>query len=465
MQLARALILVATTSATGGPFARRARPLVIGRRLAIQASLPAWIPWSAGASSSGGAPQPQPSSSPRATNEVLGTNGGMQLVRLGGSDVAVSRMGMGTQRWGSADFNAPDEALCHRLLDVATSSGVNLVDTAEQYPIPSDARSGRGEGSTEAIIGRWIAKSKSHRAKLVIASKITGGARISRENILADFDGTLRRLQTDYLDSYLLHWPARYTPQANWGQSLAYDASKERQPYYRSFCSFDEIAATMGELVAAGKLRSYGMCNDNAVGLCMTAGSARALGVAPPAVMQGDFSIINRRSDENGLAEASSPLHANAGFLAYNVLAGGVLTGKYLAEPAAVDVRGSPYSRAPRGRMDDESWGRTLYRYRSGPADAATREYARLAARYGLSLTELALRWCRHRPFVTSSLVGVTSVAQFEENLRALEKGPLSGELQWEIDRVHMRNRLPIFSSDRVGKDWDGEGEIGETIP
>jgi aryl-alcohol dehydrogenase-like predicted oxidoreductase len=239
----------------------------------------------------------------------------------------------------------------------------------------------------------------------------------------------------------------------------------ESAPYYRDFASFDEIAQTMGELVQSGKLRSYGMCNDNAVGLCLTAGSARVLGVPGPTVMQNDFSIIDRRAEENGVSEASSPIHLNAGFLAYNVLAGGVLTGKYLDEPAAADVSGSPYARKPRGRHDENGWGRTLYRYRSGPAEAATRAYKRLADRYGISLTELSLRWTKHRPLVTSSLFGLTSVAQFDENLRTMQKGPLPRELLWEIDRVHMRNRLPTFSSDRVGADWDGEGEIGERIP
>jgi len=107
-----------------------------------------------------------------------------------------------------------------------------------------------------------------------------------------------------------------------------------------------------------------------------------------------------------------------------------------------------------------------LYRYRSEPAEVATRLYAELAAAYGLSLTELSVRWARSRPSVTTSLVGHTSMAQLEEDLKYFrETKPLPEQLLWEIDRVHMRNRLPIFSSTRVGKDWDGEGEIGESIP
>ena len=148
-----------------------------------------------------------------ATNSVVRVVDGIRQKRLGGTDIIVSEMGLGTQRWGSADFNGPDEALCHQLLDRAVlRSGINLVDTAEQYPIPSDR--GRPEGDTERIIGNWIKKEAGRRQKLVIASKITGGRNINRRTIEADLRGSLERLGTDYLDVYMLHWPARYTLQS-----------------------------------------------------------------------------------------------------------------------------------------------------------------------------------------------------------------------------------------------------------
>lgn len=445
--------------------ARGAQP-ALTRRAAVQTSVLAgsWLPWPSRASAA----------APRRTNEVVSESGGMRLRRLGGTDIAVSEMGLGTQRWGSTDFNAPDEALCHAMLDRAVDAGVNLVDTAEQYPIPSDDREGKPEGLTEEIIGRWAAKGKGRREKLVLASKITGGANVTPKNIVRDLDGSLRRLQTNYLDVYLLHWPARYTPQSNWGQSLMYHRDMEGMPWYQNGASFEELARTMGGLVQQGKIRAYGMCNDNAVGLCLTAAAARQLGVPGPSVMENDFSLLDRRAEENGVSEASSPRHLNAGFFAYNVLAGGMLTGKYLDEPAAVDNANEAEARrrlgSPRGRMDEYGWGRTLYRYRSGPAGAATREYARIAKRAGMPLAELALRWSRDRDLVTSSLVGCTSPEQLEQNLGAFGasgKGRrgLPVDVLWEIDRVHMRNRLPIFASERVGKDWDGEGEIGERIP
>jgi len=402
-----------------------------------------------------------------ATNEIVRTVDGIRHKRLGGGDIVVSEIGLGTQRWGSADFNAPDEATCHKFMDRAIlNSGVNLIDTAEQYPIPSDGM--RPEGNTERIIGSWLAKDRSRRDKVVLASKITGGRNVNARNIQADCEASLRRLGTDYLDVYLLHWPARYTPQSNWGQSLEY--KQDIEAYSRGRASFDEVAQAMGKLVTQGKIRGWGMCNDNCYGLTASCYAARALGVEPPVVMQNDYSVINRRIEENGLSEASSPVHENAGFMAYNVLAGGVLTGKYLERPAAVDERSKEAARkaleSPRGRMDERGWGFTLYRYRSGPADEATRAYAALAKKNGMSLTELSLRFARSRAAVTTSLLGHTSMAQLEEDLKIFQKkDPLPAELLWQIDRVHMRNRLPIFASTRVGADWDGEGEIGEPIP
>ena len=405
------------------------------------------------------------------TNEVVETINGMRQRRLGGGDIVVSEFGLGTQRWGSADFNAPDEAICHKFMDHAVlEKGVSMIDTAEQYPIPSDR--GKPEGGTERIIGSWMKKDKSRREKLVIATKITGSSNVTKKNIKKDLEGSLARLGTDYVDVYTLHWPARYTPQSNWGQSLQYHVEQEQAPWNKSAASFEEIAEAMGEMIAEGKLRGWGMCNDNAYGLTASCYAARAVGVPPPCVLQNDFSVINRRVEENGVTEASSPVHENVGFMAYNVLAGGVLTGKYLDVAAAVDNPQDPdlaerLLRDPRGRMDDYSWGKTLYRYRSGPAEAATRQYAALAEEAGMSLTEMSLRWCRQRAGVTTTLLGHTSMAQLEETLKYFDASvpKLPQDLMWAIDRVHMQNRLPIFSSDRVGADWEGSGEIGERIP
>jgi len=190
--------------------------------------------------------------------------------------------------------------------------------------------------------------------------------------------------------------------------------------------------------------------------------------------MQNDFSLIDRRAEENGVSEASSPIHENVGFMAYNALAGGVLTGKYglNSPPAAPDDGDGRRQREslskPRGRMDTIGWGRTLYRYRSAPALRAVKEYAALAEKYKMSPAEMSIRWCQERELVTSTLIGHTSLDQLRRCIDYAKKGaaaPLPEELLWKIDQVHMKNRLPIFASERVGDDWYGQGEIGERIP
>ena len=156
--------------------------------------------------------------------------------------------------------------------------------------------------------------------------------------------------------------------------------------------------------------------------------------------------------------------------MAYNVLAGGMLTGKYMNVPAALDDpnrdRAMKSLQTPRGRMDTRGWGGTLYRYRTEAAQEAIADYAKLAKQYKMSLTELSLRWARQRSMISTSLLGHTSMDQLKETLDIFnKKEPLPEPLMWEIDRIHMRNRLPLFSSNHVGKDWFGEGEIGEPIP
>ena len=169
------------------------------------------------------------------TNSVVKTVDGIKHKRLGGGDIIVSEIGLGTQRWVSDDFNAPDEKLCFEFMNRAIlESGVNFIDTAESYPIPSSQKN--PEGKVEQVIGKWMAQSPGRREKVVISTKITGGRNVNRKNLFADVEGSLKRLGTDYLDVYSLHWPARYSPQANWGQSLMYNYESEK--YYESNADF-----------------------------------------------------------------------------------------------------------------------------------------------------------------------------------------------------------------------------------
>lgn len=402
-----------------------------------------------------------------ATNQVVRTVNGIRHRRLGGTDIVVSEMGIGTQRWGGTDFNSPDEDLCHAMLDKAVANGVNLVDTAEQYPIPSGPLN--PEGRTETIIGNWLKKRK--RSDVVIASKITGGGNVNARNIVRDCEGSLARLGTDYLDVYLLHWPARYSPQSNWGQTLEYVWEYGAREVPKA-ASFDEIVQAMDNLVERGLIRGYGACNDNAVGLMGMAGAARALNARAPCCMQNDYSILNRRIEENGLSEAASPAIANCGFMAYNALAGGMLTGKYDDVPPVVDdtdrERAKLTASAPRGRMDTRGWGFTLRRYRTTAARQAAAEYKKLADAYNMTPVDLALRFTADRPAITSTLVGHTSLDQLDTSINAFRtaaKSPLPPPLTWEIDRIHMRNRLPLFANDKTTPDDNNEGFIGERVP
>lgn len=409
----------------------------------------------------------------KANANIIKTVNGMRYKKLGSSDILVSELGLGTQRWVSADFNAPDEKACLDFMDYGIlDHGINLIDTAEQYPIPSDGKSFR-EGDSERLIGKWLT-SRKKRSDVVIATKITGGRNITPLNIQKDCEGSLKRLNTDYIDVYQLHWPQRYSPQSNWGQSLQYHLERDSDPYWRAMggpTSFEDLCTAMERLIQQGKIRGWGLCNDNAYGLTACTRTAKAMGITPPCSIQGDFSLIDRKSEENGVAEAASVYNENVGFMSYNALAGGMLTGKYMKVPAALDDlaqrdRSMQNMQQPRGRMDTRGWGNTLFRYRSETAVAAIQEYDAIARKNGMSLTELSLRWCRQRSLVTTTLVGHSNRKQLEESVKYFTiKETLSKDIMWEIDRVHMKNRLPIFSNEHVGSAWDGEGEIGETIP
>lgn len=222
------------------------------------------------------------------TNEVVKVVNGMKRRRLGGSDIFVSELGLGTQRWVSTDFNAPNKELCFQFMDEAIlEQGVNLIDTAEQYPIPSDGRRA-SEGDTEILIGEWMKDRRVPREDVVVATKITGGRNVTPKNIKTDCEGSLKRLQTEYIDVYLLHWPQRYSPQSNWGQSLKYnlDYDTQSRKVLGSPTSFEDLCLAMEDLVQDGKIRGWGLCNDNAFGLTACTRTAKMLGTTPPCTVR-----------------------------------------------------------------------------------------------------------------------------------------------------------------------------------
>lgn len=311
------------------------------------------------------------------------------------------------------------------------------------YPVPSSAP-GWKPGRTEAFIGTWLAKNPSLRPEVVIATKVsgynpnseTGGnrfvppreradCRLDRASVLMACDASLRRLQTDYIDLYQLHWPDRYCP--GFGTSV-YDPSKERDAV-----PIKETVAALGELIEAGKIRHYGLSNETTYGVCEFVRAADELGVPRPVSIQNSFCLLHR-SFETELAEACAPSHYNIGLLPWTPLAGGALSGKYLngAKPAE-------------GRL--VKYGNFMQRYLNPPSVAATEQYAAVAAKAGVSLATLALAWCKTRWYVTSTIIGATTMAQLKEDIDAFDGDivTLDEETLAAVDAIHFQCRDPCM--------------------
>jgi aryl-alcohol dehydrogenase-like predicted oxidoreductase len=356
----------------------------------------------------------------------------MQFRPLGGSGLQVPVVCMGTMTFG--EQNTPQQSF--ELMDACLARGVTFFDAAELYPVPP--RGGREKSTlTEQIVGDWIAArgagNPEFRKGLIIATKAASrmpagvGSRawivqnrydseaeataacadeiecpdLTREQIFAACHASLKRLQTDYIDLYQLHWPSRYAPvfgKRQFDYTLASADGAGGTP-------IEESVAAVGELLKSGKILHWGLSNETPYGLCKFAEAARKLGVAPPCSVQNDYSLIDREFD-GGNAECCHPKNLNIGLIAYGCLAGGGLSGKYLggALPAG-------------GRHT--LWPAFQPRYVLGRAHEATKDYAALAAKKGISCTTLALAWAASRPFMASVIIGATTLAQLEETIDA----------------------------------------------
>jgi len=338
----------------------------------------------------------------------------MEYRALGHSDLKVSALCLGTMTFGEQN----SEAEAHAQLDLAVARGINFIDTAEMYPVPPRAETVH---RTETHIGTWL--KKQPRDKLVLATKIAGpargftwirgGPRITREHIHAAIDGSLRRLQTDYVDLYQIHWPDRYVPMFG---GTCYDVTQERDS-----TPIAEQLGAMGELIQTGKVRYVGLSNETPWGVMEFVRCAEQLGLPKIISIQNAYSLLNR-TFENGLAEVCR--HAGVGLLAYSPLAFGHLSGKYLGDPQA------------RGRI-------TLFpgfgqRYNKPNVPAATAEYVRIAQDAGISPATLALAFARTRWFTTSVILGATTLEQLGEDIDSMEV-TLPDEVLARIDEVHRR--------------------------
>ena len=336
----------------------------------------------------------------------------MEFRQLGGSDLHVSALSLGTMTFGEQN----SEADAHAQLDLAVSRGVNLIDAAEMYPVPPRAET---QGRTESFIGSWLKHQR--RDSLIVATKIAGPSRgfawirnkprIDRQNLEAAIDSSLKRLQTDYVDLYQIHWPDRYVPMFG---ATGYDIAQEHDTV-----PIAEQLQALADLVKAGKVRHIGLSNETPWGVTEFARCAEKMGLAKIISVQNAYHLLNR-GFETGLAEVCH--HLDVGLLAYSPLAFGWLTGKYVADSNA------------KGRI-------TLFpgfgqRYAKPNVPAASKEYMRIAREAGLTPATMALAFVRTRWFTSSVIVGATNLDQLKENLDSAEV-VLSAEVLEKIEAVY----------------------------
>lgn len=351
----------------------------------------------------------------------------MQTVQLGQSKLRVTPICLGTMTFGEQ----VDEPTAHAILDRALEQGINFIDTSEIYSVPTRAQTC---GATERIIGNWFDKRPGARGKLVLATKVAGPSRgmpwvregggMTANDIVSSCEGSLNRLKTDVIDLYQIHWPERNVPA--FGQ-MYYDPAKERTQ-----TSIHEQLEAFQKLVQQGKIRHIGLSNESPYGVHEFVRLAEQHGLPRIATVQNPFCLVNR-SVENGLDETMHRLGVS--LLAYSPLAFGLLTGKY-------DVSGTEGSDAPKGAriaryesVRKQRWGRAA-------ALAAARRYNALARANGMTPVRMALAWCCTRWQVASTILGVTTVAQLDENLGAWG-AKLSAEVLAEIDKIRWEMRDP----------------------
>ena len=354
------------------------------------------------------------------------------LVPLGNSDLRVTPICLGTMTFGEQ----VSEADSHAILDRSLARGVNFLDTAEMYSVPAKAETC---GSTETILGNWFAKHPGVRQKLVLATKVAGpsrgmpwvreGSGMTSQDILNSCDASLKRLQTDVIDLYQIHWPERHVPAFG---MVYFDPAKDKIE-----TPIHEQLETLAKLVKAGKVRYIGLSNETPYGVHEFIRLADQHGLPRVHTIQNPYCLVNR-TFENALDETCHRL--NVSLLAYSPLAFGLLTGKY-------DAGGVTGPNAPQGKdggrlsiyesVQKQRWGRP-------EALAAARRYNALARENGMTPTEMALAFCYTKWQVASTIIGVTSVAQLDTDLDVWGK-TLSPEVLEAIDAIRWEMRDPAL--------------------
>ena len=338
----------------------------------------------------------------------------MKYTTLGDTNLKISKICLGTMTWGQQNT----EAEGHEQMDYALAKGVNFWDTAEMYSVPGKKET---YGSTETIIGTWFKKT-GKRDKVVLASKIAGPSPnitwirekldFSRASIFAAIEGSLIRLQTDYIDLYQLHWPERRT---NFFGVKDYKYSKS-DPWQDNFL---EVLETLQELIKQGKIRHFGLSNETPWGFTHFLQVADKHNLPKVASVQNPYNLLNR-TYEIGMAEIS--IREKAGLLAYSPMGFGRLSGKF--------ERGLD---KPSDRINQFE---QFNRYNSELSIKATQKYMAIAKKYDISIAQFSLAFVTTRPFVTANIIGATSMTQLKENIGSIDID-ISKEMMKEINDVH----------------------------
>ena len=317
--------------------------------------------------------------------------------------------------WG----NQNTEAEAHEQMDYALEKGVNFFDAAELYPVPANAQT---YGDTERIIGSWFQKT-GNREKVVLASKIAGGGDYTahirtggfiKKNIADAIENSLKRLQTEYIDLYQLHWPSRGVNCFGVRDYPYKTSTKEAENHL-------EIIETLHDFIKQGKIRQFGLSNETPWGTMKYVQTAEQHNLPRPVTIQNSYSLIHR-GYEIGLSEVS--MRENVGLLAYSPLAQGILSGKYLDGNLPEGARGTLFPRF-------------IARYRNEGSEKAVALYLEIATKHGLTLSELSLAFINQLPFVTSNIIGATKMDQLKENINSINID-LSVEILEEINAVHL---------------------------